>query len=58
MDGDVAGNRMALMAQAVQSDRELGDLLVWIDSLPALEGSSETGQGIEDLRAILARSSK
>lgn len=31
---DTNGRRMALMAQAVESDRELGDLLAWIDSLP------------------------
>lgn len=49
VDGDVAGNRMALMAQAVDSERELGDLLTWIDSLPAPERSSGTGQDATDV---------
>jgi cytochrome c oxidase subunit 2 len=45
VDGDAAGNRMALMAQAVDSERELGDLLAWIASLP----SSGTGQNAADV---------
>ena len=35
VDGDASGKRMALMAQSVDSDRELGDLLAWIGTLPA-----------------------
>ena len=44
VDGDVNGNRMALMAQAVDSERELGDLLSWIGSLPEPETSSAAAQ--------------
>jgi len=44
VDGDVNGKRMALMAQAVDNERELGDLLSWIDSLPEPERSSGTAQ--------------
>jgi cytochrome c oxidase subunit 2 len=44
VEGDVNGKRMALMAQAVDNDRELGDLLSWIDSLPEPESSSGIAQ--------------
>ena len=33
-EADADGRRMALMAQAVESERELGDILAWIASLP------------------------
>jgi cytochrome c oxidase subunit 2 len=32
--GDANGQRMALMAQAIAGDRELGDVLAWIGTLP------------------------
>jgi cytochrome c oxidase subunit 2 len=41
VEGDANGRRMALMAQAVGSERELGDLVAWITSLPATESSPE-----------------
>ncbi|MDH3418093.1 MAG: c-type cytochrome [Gammaproteobacteria bacterium] len=49
VDGDVNGARMALMAQAVDSERELGDLLAWIDSLPEPGSSSGTAQSGADV---------
>jgi cytochrome c oxidase subunit 2 len=45
VDGDVNGKRMALMAQAVASERELSDLLAWIDSLPEPRSPSGATQG-------------
>lgn len=36
-DRDASGHRMALMAQAVDSERELVDLLAWIGTLPVPE---------------------
>jgi len=35
VEGDADGRRMALMAQAVDNERELGDLMAWIGSLPS-----------------------
>lgn len=35
VEGDANGRRMALMAQAVDTERELGDLMAWIGSLPS-----------------------
>jgi cytochrome c oxidase subunit 2 len=42
--GDANGRRMMLMAQAVESDRELGDLLAWIASLPEPVASADTAE--------------
>lgn len=41
VEGDANGRRMALMAQAVGSERELGDLVAWIGSLPATDDAAE-----------------
>lgn len=43
--GDDNGRRMALIAQAVDSDRELGDLVAWIGSLPAPTISPDASVG-------------
>lgn len=48
VDGDADGRRMALMAQAVDSERELGDLLAWIGALPAPTGSPAAGPATAD----------
>jgi len=54
INGDTNGNRMALMAHAVDNDRELGDLLAWISTLPApadaqreVAGPSDAARGQE-----------
>jgi cytochrome c553 len=48
-DDDVSGKRMALMAQAVDGDRELGDLLTWIGTLPAPANGSDDSADPEEL---------
>lgn len=43
-EGDANGRRMMLMAQAVESERELGDLLAWIAGLPEPVASAGTAE--------------
>jgi cytochrome c oxidase subunit 2 len=46
VEGDENGRRMALLAQAVEDERELGDLVAWIGSLP-LPAESAGGAAAE-----------
>lgn len=48
-DDDASGKRMALMAQAVNGDRELGDLLTWIGTLPEPASGSDDGADPDEL---------
>jgi len=45
VDGDANGQRMALIAQAVDNERELADLMAWIGSLPIPQLAAETAAG-------------
>lgn len=44
-EGDPNGRRMALMAQAVDDERELADVVAWIDTLPPLAAGGEAPDG-------------